>query len=113
MGPPEADLTAHFMRAYDQYALQPYPKGVHPQNAFPHLAPQPATYYKYMWSQTIALDMFARFEREGVRNPAVARDYRDKVLAPAGAMPAAALVEGFLGRPPSLEAYRARLAKGG
>jgi thimet oligopeptidase len=85
---------------------------MHPQDAFPHLAPQSATYYKYMWSQILALDMFARFEREGVRNPAVARDYRQKVLAPGGAMPAAALVEGFLGRPPSLEAYRARLAKG-
>ena len=38
LGPPEADLTAQFMRAYDNYALQPYPAGVHPQNAFPHLA---------------------------------------------------------------------------
>jgi len=112
LGPPEADLTAQFMRAYDKYALQPYLVGVHPQDAFPHLAPQSAAYYKYMWSQTLALDMFARFEREGVRNPAVARDYRQKVLAPGGAMPAAALVEGFLGRPPSLEAYRDRLAKG-
>ncbi len=112
LGPPEADLTAQFLRAYDRYALQPYPAGVQPQNAFPHLGPQPGTYYKYMWSQTLALDMFARFEREGVRNPAVARDYRQKVLAPGGAMPAAALVEGFLGRPPSLDAYRARLAKG-
>lgn len=112
LGPPEPDLTARFLRAYDRYALQPYPAGVQPQNAFPHLGPQPATYYKYMWSQTLALDMFARFEREGVRNPAVARDYRDKVLGPGGSMPAAALVEGFLGRPPSLAAYRARLERG-
>ena len=112
LGPPEADLTAQFMRAYDQYALQPYPGGVHPQNSFPHLAPQPGTYYKYMWSQTLALDMFTRFENEGIRNPGVARDYREKVLAPGGAMPAAALVENFLGRPPSLDAYRARLSKG-
>jgi Zn-dependent oligopeptidase len=111
-GPPQADLTAQFTRAYDKYALQPYPAGVHPQNSFPHLAPQPASYYKYMWSQTLALDMFTRFENEGIRNPAVARDYRDKVLAPAGSLPAAALVENFLGRKPSLEAYRARLAKG-
>jgi thimet oligopeptidase len=112
LGPPAVDITAQFMRAYDKYALQSYPAGVHPEDAFPHLAPQSATYYKYMWSQTLALDMFARFEREGVRNPAVARDYRRSVLAPGGAMPAAALVEGFLGRPPSLQAYRARLARG-
>lgn len=110
-GPPQADLTAQFTRAYDAYALQPYPQGVQPQNAFPHLAPQPGTYYKYMWSQTLALDLFARFEREGVRNPGVARDYRHKVLGPGGSMPAAALVEGFLGRPSSLDAYRARLEK--
>jgi len=56
--------------------------------------------------------MFARFEREGVRNPAVARDYREQVLGPGGSMPAGALVEAFLGRPASLKAYRARLAKG-
>lgn len=112
LGPPQADLTAQYMQAYAKYALQPLPAGVHPQNAFPHLAPQSASYYKYMWSQTLALDMFTRFENEGVRNPAVARDYRDKVLAPGGSMPAAALVEDFLGRPSSLEAYRARLAKG-
>ena len=112
LGPPEPDLTARFLRAYDRYALQRYPAGVHPQNAFPHLGPQPATYYKYMWSQVLALEMFARFEREGVRNPAVARDYRDTVLGPGGSMPAAALVENFLGRPPSLAAYRARLDRG-
>ncbi len=112
LGPPEADLTGHFMRAYDKYALQPYPADVHPQDAFPHLGPYAASYYKYMWSQTIALDMFSRFEKEGVRNPAVAGAYRQKVLGPGGVMPAAALVEAFLGRPPTLEAYRARLAKG-
>lgn len=112
LGPPQADLTAQFTRAYDTYALAPYPADVQPQNAFPHLAPYPGTYYTYMWSQTLALDMFARFEREGVRNPAVARDYRQKVLGPGGSMPAAALVDGFLGRPASLQAYRARLEKG-
>lgn len=112
LGPPQADLTAQFMHAYDAYALQPYPAGVHPQDSFPHLAPQSASYYKYMWSQTLALDIFARFEREGVRNTATARDYRAKVLAPGSSMPAEALVEGFLGRPPSLDAYRAHLEKG-
>ena len=112
LGPPEDDLAAQFMRSYDRYALQSYPADVHPQAAFPHLARQWAGYYKYMLSQTLALDMFSRFESEGVRNPAVARDYRQKVLGPGGTMPAAALVEDFLGRPSTLDAYRARLAKG-
>lgn len=110
-GPPEADLSAQFLREYGRYALDPLPAGVSPQNAFPHLAPQSAAYYKYMWAQVLSLDLFTRFASEGVRNPAVARAYRDQVLAPGGSRPAAQLVEGFLGRPPSLEAYRARLAE--
>ena len=37
--------------------------------------------------------------------------YRKLMLAPGGSKPAAELVQDFLGRPISLDAYRAKMAK--
>ena len=42
-----------------------------------------AAYYTYLWSQVIAKDMFTRFDSKDLLAPKVAREYRDKVLAPA------------------------------
>jgi thimet oligopeptidase len=111
-GLPGADLSAQYRDAYNSFALQPMPETVHPQASFGHLNGYSAFYYTYMWSKTISTDLFTRFEKEGLRNPAVARAYREKVLAPGGAKPAASLAEDFLDRPLSLDAYRAGLAKG-
>ena len=44
-------------------------------------------------------------------NTKVAMDYRTKVLGAGGTKPAADLVKAFLGRPISLDAYKAELAK--
>jgi thimet oligopeptidase len=55
--------------------------------------------------------MFTRFEGHGLRDRATAERYRKLVLAPGGTKPAAELVADFLGRPISIDAYRAKLAK--
>jgi thimet oligopeptidase len=49
--------------------------------------------------------MFTEFKADGLTNPAVARKYRDTVLAASGTKPAAELVSDFLGRPYSFKAY--------
>jgi thimet oligopeptidase len=110
--PGEADLSGVYRTAYDRYSPIPMPEGLHPQASFGHLTGYSAIYYTYMWSKTISTDLFTRFEREGLRNPATARRYRQMVLAPGSSKPAATLVSDFLGRPLSLDAYKARLAKG-
>ncbi|HEX8482229.1 MAG TPA: M3 family metallopeptidase [Allosphingosinicella sp.] len=110
--PGSGDLTTVYRTAFDRYSPIPLSAGVHPQASFGHLTGYSAIYYTYMWSKTISSDLFTRFEREGLRNPATARRYREMVLAPGSSRPAAALVADFLGRPLSLDAYRARLAKG-
>jgi thimet oligopeptidase len=110
--PGDSDLTGVYRTAYDRYAPIPMPADVHPQASFGHLAGYSAIYYTYMWSKTISTDLFTRFEKEGLRNPATARRYREMVLAPGSSKPAATLVSDFLGRPLSLDAYRARLARG-
>jgi thimet oligopeptidase len=58
-----------------------------------------------MWSLVIAKDLFGVFRREGLLEPAVAGRYRRAVLEPGGGQPAAALVEKFLGRPVSFDAF--------
>jgi thimet oligopeptidase len=111
-GLPEADLTAQYLRAAAPFSLQPPAEAVHPQDSFTHLKGYSAYYYTYMWSKAIATDLFTRFEKDGLRNPATARAYREKVLAQGSSQPAATLIAQFLGRPLSLDAYRERLAKG-
>ena len=55
--------------------------------------------------QAISMDLFSRFQRNGLRDKATARDYREQVLAAAGSKPAADMVEAFLGRPFSPATY--------
>jgi thimet oligopeptidase len=107
--PGDADLSRIYRTANDSYALVPMPEGLHPQASFGHLTGYSAIYYTYMWSKTVATDLFTRFEANGLRDPATARRYRELVLAPGSSKPAATLIRDFLGRPNNLDAYRARM----
>lgn len=88
-----------------RYSPLPYVQDTHFYNNFRHLNGYASNYYTYQWSQAISKDLFGRFQREGLRDTATAREYRDTVLAAGGSKPAAQLVEGFLGRPFSAKTY--------
>ncbi len=88
------------------YSLFKYIPETHMHLSFGHLVGYEATYYTYMWSEVIALDMMSRFLEKGLMNPEVARLYRDKVLAPGGSKKAADMVKNFLGRSYSFEAFK-------
>jgi len=99
-------------REYDaKYDMLPPAPGTQFQDAFSHLSGYGAAYYTYRWSIVIADDMFTQFQKNGLRDRATAERYRKLVLAPGGSKPAADLVSAFLGRPISLDAYKAKLAK--
>jgi thimet oligopeptidase len=99
-------------RAFDgKYELIPLPADSQMQDAFSHLSGYAAAYYTYRWSIVIADDMFTEFQKNGLRDAATAARYRKLVLAPGGSKPSAELVQEFLGRPISLDAYRAKMAK--
>ncbi|GJM22947.1 MAG: oligopeptidase A [Planctomycetota bacterium] len=104
--PDALDTTALVKEMQAKYSPHPYVDGTHFQCNFGHLNGYSAIYYTYKWSEVIAKDMFSRFEVEGVLNPDTARDFRAKVLGPGGSKPAAQLVEEFLGRPSSFEAFQ-------
>jgi thimet oligopeptidase len=92
----------------------PYPPmpETHFQAAFGHLDGYSAMYYTYMWSLVIAKDLFSGFDRSDLLAPAPAKRYREAILAPGGSAPAAVLVERFLGRPFSFDAWRRWLDSG-
>jgi len=93
------------------YNLVPLPPTAEMQDSFGHLNGYSAIYYTYRWSKVIADDMFTAFAKSGLRNAATARSYREKVLGPGGSKPAADLVADFLGRPISIDAYKAQMEK--
>lgn len=93
----------------DKFAPYPYVEGTHFYCSFGHLNGYGSDYYTYQWSLAIATDLFSRFEKEGLRNKAVAKEYRDKVLGAAGSKPAREFVKDFLGREFSPDAYIKKL----
>ncbi|MDP2004607.1 MAG: M3 family metallopeptidase [Rubrivivax sp.] len=67
-----------------------------------------AGYYGYMWSEVMALDMLSAFEGR-LMDPQVGRRYRDLILSRGGERPPEAMVEAFLGRKPSTDAFFAEI----
>jgi Zn-dependent oligopeptidase len=89
-----------------KYMPYPYIEGTHTYAGFGHLNGYSSMYYTYQWSLVIAKDIFTKFRASGLLDANVAQQYRESILAPGGARPAAELVEAFLGRPSNLDAYR-------
>ncbi|WP_052692094.1 M3 family metallopeptidase [Teredinibacter purpureus] len=107
--PDELDLTNTMAELQQIYSPYGYVNDTYFHNSFGHLYGYSAAYYTYMWSLVIASDMFSEFEKQGLRNPSIAKHYRDTVLAPGGTADAAILVEDFLGRPYSFETFSNKL----
>jgi thimet oligopeptidase len=104
-----ADLQAETERLYASTSpVQPLP-GLHPYAGFGHLTGYGACYYTYQWSLVIARDLLSGFG-DGLMDPEVALRYRTEVLERGGSRDARDLVEAFLGRASSFDAYRGWLA---
>src|SRR5690606_36983711 len=99
------DLTARFHELADRYSLVRFLPEVHFHAAFEHLVSYSSGYYTYMWSLVIAKDLFSAFDPDDLFAPEVATRYRDRVLAAGGSKDAADLVEDFLGRPYTTDAF--------
>ncbi len=99
------DTTALAAELQEKYTPFRHVPGTYFQESFGHLEGYSAIYYTYMWSLVIAKDLFGVFRRDGLLNPATAARYRRAILEPGGGAPASKLVESFLGRPPSFDAF--------
>ncbi|MFT3710930.1 MAG: M3 family metallopeptidase [Archangium sp.] len=81
--------------------------GTHFELGFGHLDGYSAIYYTYQWSTVIAKDLLTQFRaKNAMLNGNVATPYRKKVLEPGGSREASVLVQEFLGRPYSFDAFQ-------
>jgi thimet oligopeptidase len=86
-----------------------YVEGTAFPGTFEHIASgYAAGYYGYMWAKAIALDMLSAFGTD-LMNRDVGRRVREMILSRGSEEPARSLVENFLGRPVSSEAFFERI----
>ena len=108
---PDFELSPMYDEQIARYSMYPPMPGTHSYDSFGHLNGYSAIYYTYVWSKAIALDLFTKFKADGMRNPDTAVRYRKLVLEPGGSEDANVLIQDFLGRPLSLDAFKDELAK--
>ena len=99
------DLRKCFSDLYLEYMGIPMPEDHNLAAGFGHLVGYDAGYYSYLWSKVYAADMFTRFKKEGLLNPATGGDYRKWILEKGSSMEEIDLVKNFLGREPTNDAF--------
>eukprot|EP01061_Rhynchopus_euleeides_P012119 TRINITY_DN2172_c0_g1_i1.p1 TRINITY_DN2172_c0_g1~~TRINITY_DN2172_c0_g1_i1.p1 ORF type:complete len:684 (+),score=239.20 TRINITY_DN2172_c0_g1_i1:61-2052(+) len=85
---------------------EPLPEGSHPAASWYHLAiGYDAGYYGYGWAEVYASDLFSAFRQQGLFNAEAGRKLRREVLGPCATRTAPDMLQAYLGRAPSKEAY--------
>ena len=93
----------------EQASPMGYVEGTSFPGTFEHIASgYAAGYYGYMWAKVIALDLVSAFGAD-VMNGEMGRRMREMILSRGSEEPARSLVEKFLGRPVSSDAFFARI----
>ncbi|VFQ71463.1 unnamed protein product [Cuscuta campestris] len=101
------DITGLFKHLYAKVMLGlPMLEGTNPASSFPQIAVGcEATCYSRIWSEVFAADIFAQKFHTDIFNHQAGLQFRDKVLAPGGAVDPRDLLSDFLGREPSVQAF--------
>jgi thimet oligopeptidase len=110
--PEDLDLLAMLKKTQERYNPYPYEDGTWVYANFGHLEGYSSMYYTYMWSLVLAKDAFTMFQKHGLMDEEIAARYRKYVLEAGGAVDAKLMVENFLGRESTFDAFRKYLEKG-
>lgn len=107
--PATLDLDGLFESLYTRFLPYQWIEGNRMYAAFTHLIGYTSNYYTYMYDKVIALDFFSQFSQPGSKtdllDSPVAMKYRNAVLDPGGSVPGKDIVQNFLGRPQSTDAF--------
>jgi len=96
-------------KAMERSTPMGYVEGTAFPGTFEHIASgYAAGYYGYMWAKVIALDMVSTFGAD-LMNGETGRRFRELILSRGSEEPAKELVEKFLGRTVSSDAFFARI----
>lgn len=63
-----------------------------------------AGYYSYLWSEVLASDAFTRFDKQGLLNRQIGREFVEAILSQGGSDEPMVLFEKFMGRKPKTDA---------
>jgi thimet oligopeptidase len=103
---PTVDATALWASLQSKMTVGHWIPGTYPEASFGHLMEgYDAGYYGYLWSKVFAQDMFTVFQRYGLESPVAGMRYRKDILEPGAVYEPDVLLERFLGRPVSYDAF--------
>ncbi|MGD0367946.1 MAG: M3 family metallopeptidase [Acidobacteriaceae bacterium] len=105
LDPATLDPDALFRELYERFLPYEWIDGNRMYASFTHLTGYSSNYYTYLYDKVIALDFFAQFPRHALLDSPAAMRYRRTVLEPGGSMPGREIVQRFLGRSQSSEAF--------
>ena len=105
LDPAEIDPDALLHDLYTRFLPYMWIDGNRMYASFTHLTGYSSNYYTYLYDKVIALDFFGKFAGDDLLEGPAAMKYRRTVLEPGGSVPAKEIVERFLGRGQSNEAF--------
>jgi len=105
LDPTTLDPDALFRKLYERFLPYEWIEGNRMYASFTHLVGYSSNYYTYLYDKVIALDFFAQFAPNALLDSPAAMRYRKTVLEPGGSMPGREIVQRFLGRSQSSDAF--------
>ena len=104
--PASLDPDALLQSLYTRFLPYTWIDGNRMYSSFTHLVGYSSNYYTYLYDKVIALDFFSQFGPDLLDN-SIAMKYRRTVLEAGGSVPGKEIVEHFLGRTHSTDAFTA------
>lgn len=105
LDPAKLDPDELLHRLYARFLPYTWVDGNRMYASFTHLTGYSSNYYTYLYDKVIALDFFSQFPRTALLDSPVAMRYRKNVLEPGGSVPGREIVQHFLGRSQSSDAF--------
>lgn len=107
---PVDDPVAFENQAIESVAIFPAVEGSMTSPQFSHIfsGGYAAGYYSYKWAEVLDADAFAKFQENGIFDPATAREFLDNVLRRGGTENPAVLYRRFRGQDPTIDALLIR-----